>query len=97
MVQPSLDRLSASNRAGLYVRQPGGYDAFIPKPLPPDPPLQFDGEMQALLSKADRSLGRLDGSVQTLPDPDLFVLMCVRKEAVLSSQIEARNLLSMTS
>jgi len=44
--------------------------------------------MQALLSKADRSLGRLDGSVQTLPDPDLFVFMYVRKEAVLSSQIE---------
>jgi Fic family protein len=44
--------------------------------------------MQALLSKADRALGRLDGSVQTLPDPDLFVFMYVRKEAVLSSQIE---------
>ncbi len=41
-----------------------------------------------LLSRADRALGRLDGSVQTLPNPDLFVLMYVRKEAVLSSQIE---------
>jgi Fic family protein len=41
-----------------------------------------------LLSAADRALGRLDGSVQTLPNPDLFVVMYVRKEAVLSSQIE---------
>ena len=44
--------------------------------------------MQSLLSDADRALGRLDGSIQTLPDPDLFVFMYVRKEAVLSSQIE---------
>jgi Fic family protein len=44
--------------------------------------------MQTLLSRADRALGRLDGSIQTLPDPDLFVFMYVRKEAVLSSQIE---------
>jgi len=48
----------------------------------------FDGEMQSHLSRADRALGRLDGSVQSLPDPDLFVFMYVRKEAVLSSQIE---------
>jgi Fic family protein len=45
-------------------------------------------ELLALLSDADRALGRLDGSIQTLPDPDLFVFMYVRKEAVLSSQIE---------
>lgn len=44
--------------------------------------------MQDLLSSADRALGRLDGSIQTLPNPDLFVLMYIRKEAVLSSQIE---------
>ena len=50
--------------------------------------MHVDGEMQALLSKADRALGRLDGAVQNLPDPDLFVFMYVRKEAVLSSQIE---------
>jgi Fic family protein len=48
----------------------------------------FDDEMQTLLSRADRALGRLDGSIQTLPNPDLFVFMYVRKEAVLSSQIE---------
>jgi len=45
-------------------------------------------ETQALLSAADRAIGRLDGAIQTLPDPDFFVLMYVRKEAVLSSQIE---------
>jgi Fic family protein len=44
--------------------------------------------MQALLSAADREVGRLDGAIHTLPDPDFFVLMYVRKEAVLSSQIE---------
>jgi len=80
--------MPSSHRAGRYIRQPSGYSAFIPAPLPPNPPLQFDDEMMALVSKADRALGRLDGSIQTLPDPDLFVFMYVRKEAVLSSQIE---------
>ena len=76
------------SRAGGYVQQPSGYRAFIPAPLPPNPPLRMEGELQALLSEADRALGRLDGSVLTLPNPDLFVFMYVRKEAVLSSQIE---------
>lgn len=75
-------------RAGTYQQQPNGYKAFMPAPLPPNPPLVVDDELQTLLSQADRALGRLDGSIQTLPDPDLFVLMYVRKEAVLSSQIE---------
>lgn len=75
-------------RAGSYQRQPGAYRAFLPATLPPDPAVAIDDEMQGLLSRADRALGRLDGSIQTLPDPDLFVFMYVRKEAVLSSQIE---------
>ena len=75
-------------RAGQYLPQPEGYRAFIPAPLPPTPPVQITGDLQRLLSEADRALGRLDGSVQTLPNPDLFVYMYVRKEAVLSSQIE---------
>ncbi len=75
-------------RTGKYVRQSGGYRAFLPAPLPPDPPIQINDELQVLLSQADRALGRLDGSIQTLPHPDLFVAMYVRKEAVLSSQIE---------
>lgn len=77
-----------SSRAGRYVRQTTGYRAFIPAPLPPEPPLDLSGELHRLLSAADRALGRLDGSVLTLPNPDLFVFMYVRKEAVLSSQIE---------
>jgi len=81
--------MSTSNpRAGIYVQQPAGYRAFIPNPLPPDPALAIDPNMQVLLSEADRALGRLDGSIQTLPHPDLFVFMYVRKEAVLSSQLE---------
>lgn len=76
------------HRAGQYVLQPGGYRAFIPKPLPPDPPLDLGRPLQALLSEADYALGRLDGAIVTLPNPDRFVFMYVRKEAVLSSQIE---------
>lgn len=75
-------------RAGRYQRQMRGYRAFVPAPLPPDPPVRLAGEIQSLLSEADLALGRLDGSIQILPNPDLFVLMYVRKEAVLSSQIE---------
>ncbi len=79
---------TTSSRAGRYVQQPTGYRAFIPNPLPPDPAVEISPEMQLLLSQADHALGRLDGSIQTLPHPDLFVFMYVRKEAVLSSQIE---------
>ncbi len=62
--------------------------AFIPQPLPPDPPLQIDGELGALLDAASTALGRLDGISLLLPDPGLFLYTYVRKEAVLSSQIE---------
>jgi len=75
-------------RAGRYLRQPTGYRAFIPASLPPDPPLDLGGALRDKLSAADYALGRLDGAVLTLPNPDLFVFMYVRKEAVLSSQIE---------
>lgn len=75
-------------RAGRYVKQSAGYRIFMPKPLPPVPALSFEGALQQRLSTADHALGRLDGSVTTLPNPDLFVYMYVRKEAVLSSQIE---------
>ena len=76
------------HRTGKYVRQPTGYSAFIPNSLPPAPPLWLDDELLSLLSVADQSLGRLDGVADMLPNPDLFVSMYVRKEAVLSSQIE---------
>lgn len=76
------------HRAGMYVRQIGGYKAFVPKSLPPNPPIRLDDEMLQLLSQADRALGRLDGASEILPNIDLFVAMYVSKEAVLSSQIE---------
>lgn len=75
------------NRAGYFMRG-NGFKTFVPNKLPPNPPIQFDTEMQNLLSIADRKLGRLDGITQILPNPELFVAMYVRKEAVLSSQIE---------
>lgn len=70
------------------IRQPGGYRAFIPASLPPDPPLAFDTQLATVLAGAGTALGRLDGVAATLPNPDLFVAMYVRREAVLSSQIE---------
>lgn len=76
------------NRAGRYIKQSRGYSAFFPESLPPVPPIQVNGRLQEQLSKADRALGRLDGSILVLPNPGLFVYMYIRKEAVLSSQIE---------
>lgn len=75
-------------RAGRLIQQPTGYKAFVPAPLPPDPPIAYSGELQTLLSNADRDIGRLDALASLLPNPDLFVAMYVRHEAVLSSQIE---------
>jgi Fic family protein len=75
-------------RAGRYVQQTTGYKAFIPEALPPQPDIEFDGELRTLLSQADRDIARLDAIAALLPNPDLFVAMYVRHEAVLSSQIE---------
>jgi Fic family protein len=76
------------SRAGSFEHQSSGYTAFIPRGLPPEPPLSIDSTLLGLLSLADQALGRLDGLTRTLPNPDLFVAMYVRREAVLSSQIE---------
>lgn len=73
------------NRAVFFMNG-NGYKTFVPAKLPPDPPIQFDLELQNLLSLADRKLGRLDGITQILPNPELFVAMYVRKEAVLSGK-----------
>ena len=62
--------------------------AFVPAPLPPDPPLEFSGARQRLLERALLACGRLGGVTALLPDPDLFLYAYVRREAVLSSQIE---------
>jgi len=77
-----------NDRAGTYINQSAGYRAFIPNPLPPDPCIELDDELQSLLSKADRALARLDGITTVFPNPDLFIGMYVKKEALLSSQIE---------
>jgi len=82
---------NASPRSRVLVIQqhgPDGFSAFMPKPLPPDPSLVYDDEIKDLTEKANRALGRLDGTTYMLPNPDLFLFMFVRKEAVLSSQIE---------
>lgn len=75
-------------RTGHFVKQTAGYSAFVPAPLPPQPPITMDADLTRTLSEADRALGRLDGVASILPNPDLFVGMYVRTEAVLSSQIE---------
>jgi Fic family protein len=62
--------------------------AFVPVLLPPDPPLEFTGGLQETLEAAVLALGRLDGVSTLLPDRSLFLYSYVRKEAVLSSQIE---------
>lgn len=76
---------------GRYETWHGGDEpvrAFIPVPLPPDPPLRMDGPLQQVLEKAVLALGRLDSISALLPDKTLFLYSYVRKEAVLSSQIE---------
>jgi Fic family protein len=77
-----------SSRSGRLRKQPTDYTAFIPENLPPDPPLRVDVRMQRLLQDASLELGRLDGLASILPNPDGFVTAFVRKEALLSSQIE---------
>ena len=77
-------------RLGRYVETAVGGErvrAFVPPPLPPDPPLRLDGLLDRL-GAADRAIGRLDFVSTVLPDRALFLHMYVRKEAVLSSQIE---------
>ena len=75
-------RFHNTSTAGEIVR------AFVPFPLPPTPPVALDGPLQNALEQALLSLGRLDSVTTLLPDPDLFLYSYVRKEAVLSSQIE---------
>jgi Fic family protein len=62
--------------------------AFVPHPLPPVPPLDFTGSRQRLLERATLALGRLDSITILLPDPNIFLYAYIRREAVLSSQIE---------
>lgn len=80
-----------NNRAGAFVSNLTGemaYQSFRPAPLPPNPPIAFSGELVAKLVDANKKLAALDGLSARIPNMDLFVSMYVRKEALLSSQIE---------
>jgi Fic family protein len=82
--------MMTAKRAGVLVRQtsgPQGFSAFIPAPLPPDPPIHFDSDLTRIHEAAVRAVGRLDG-VSGVVAPDRMLYMYVRKEAVLSSSIE---------
>jgi Fic family protein len=76
------------NRSGQYISQPTGYKAFIPSPLPPNPEIRVEGPLNQLLSNANIALGRLDTMGYLLPNLEHIIAMYVRKEALLSSQIE---------
>lgn len=83
--------MNPNDRTGEYVNcSVGGehYQAFLPAALPLEPPLQLSAADYDLIEKANRALGRLDGLAALLPDTSLFIYLYVRKEALLSSQIE---------
>lgn len=85
-----LSQLPAKSRLGRYVAKVFEGEtvrAFVPPPLPPVPPVQLD-RLQLLLEQANQAVGRLDGLASLLPDLSLLLYAYVRKEAVLSSQIE---------
>jgi Fic family protein len=82
--------LARVGRAGTFRRVSTGdesYEIFYPKPLPPDPPLDV-APLQDLADRANHALGRLDGITLLLPNPEQFLYSYIRKEAVLSAQIE---------
>lgn len=82
MKRGETGRYEVASVGGEQVR------AFVPPPLPPVPPLTFEGDLQPVLERAVLAIGRLDGVSALLPDKALFLYAYVRKEAVLSSQIE---------
>jgi len=80
-----------SNRAGAYRTNLSGeaaYKSFVPAPLPPNPPIEPDDEMVGLLISANKQIALLDGFATRIPNVKLLISMYVRKEALMSSQIE---------
>src|SRR2546428_13041279 len=91
-MQPLIPRvaLEHKSRLGTYVTTTVTGDpvrAFIPPGLPPNPPVELAGLHQHL-DRANQALGRLDGLTTLLPDTKVFLYLYIRKEALLSSQIE---------
>ena len=82
MQRGEIGRYESTSADGEQVR------AFVPLPLPPNPALALDGSLQLTLEAATLALGRLDAISTLLPDETIFLYAYVRKEAVLSSQIE---------
>ena len=76
------------SRSGKTATQAGGYLAFLPNPLPPHPALNMDEEVLLALSAADQAIGALSSFGDLIPSANLFVAMYVRREALLSSEIE---------
>lgn len=75
-------------RSGTQINQPTGYKAFIPNPLPPNPPIRIEGEIQHLLTNANIAIGKMDTMGYLAPNLEHIIAMYVRKEALLSAQIE---------
>lgn len=85
-----MPEVRVSGRYVTNTHSPEPFKSFVPNPLPPDPPLNLSGEHYMLLDKATLALGRLDSLTWQLP-PDVvafYTYFYIRKEAVLSSQIE---------
>ena len=79
------------NRAGTYKKNLSGemaYNSFVPAVLPPKPPIELSDEIVEILVKANRQIALLEGISSRIPNIDLFISMYVRKEALMSSQIE---------
>lgn len=76
------------SKVGFYKKQSTGYQAFIPNKFPPDGLINWDENLILLLSQADQAIGGLNAIDQLIPDVDFFILMYIRKEAALSTQIE---------
>ena len=79
------------NRAGTYKKNLSGkmaFNSFVPAVLPPNPPIELNNEIVEILVKANRQITLLEGISSRIPNIDLFISMYVRKEALMSSQIE---------
>lgn len=79
------------NRAGTYKKNLSGEmacNSFMPAILPPNPPIELNNEIVEILVKANRQIALLEGISSRIPNNDLFISMYVRKEALMSSQIE---------